>query len=212
MTTDEKVSILKEFQLFKNIPLPVLAQLGERMHPKIFEHGDVLLEEDVDDDKAFFMYTGAVSIYRTTPDGEIVNIDLLGSPEIVGEMGLIDTKPSAYSALALEETKTLILSQFDFQELIHENSTLAMNVLKLFADRIRDFDIFLEDLLSKNLYERTKLILTQLAEKFPGREITLSQEEIADLLWGTRSRVTEVINQLEDEGFLTSEYRMIKVK
>lgn len=212
MSVDEKVSLLQKFSVFENVPFPVIQALASRMHEKTFQHGDILFEEDVDDERSYFMYTGAVSTFRTTQEGEIVNLDILGAPELVGEMGLIDTKPHVESAVALEETKTLILSQVDFQEFIHENSTLAINMLKLFADRIRSFDVFLEELLSKNLYERTKITLEILAKYFPNQEITLSHEEIADLLWGTRARVTEVLDTLEKEGKIEIRYKKIKVK
>lgn len=211
MTTDEKAAILKQFSIFKGIPDLLLYRLAERMRQKTFHHGDVILEQDVDDYVAYFIYTGAVSIYRTTPDGEIVNIDLIGAPDIVGEMGLIDNNPNVESAMSLEQTDALVLSQLDFQAFLHENSTLAMNMMKFFADRMRNFSLFLEDLLSKNLYERTALLLEYLAPYFPNCEITLSQEEIADLLWGTRSRVTEVLDRLEKEGKIEISYRKIKV-
>jgi len=39
----------------------------------------------------------------------------------------------------------------------------------------------------------------------------LSHEELADLIWGTRSRVTEVLNQLEKEKKVKASHRKIKI-
>ena len=43
-------------------------------------------------------------------------------------------------------------------------------------------------------------MLQHLGSYFPNKEITLSQEQLDDLIWGTRSRITEVLTRLEKEG------------
>lgn len=209
MTIVEKVQILSKFPLLEDFTASELQAFAERMFPKVFMPKEVFEEEDIDAHHAFFMYSGVVSIFRTTSDGEIINIDLLGAPELVGEMGLIDNKPSPASAMAVDETHALVLSQQDFQELIHMFPRLAIKMLKLFADRMRDFDMYLEELLSKNLYDRTWQTLQHLGRYYPNKEITLSQEELADLLWGTRARVTEVLNKLQDDGKILINHRKV---
>lgn len=113
--------------------------------------------------------------------------------------------------MAIEETFALVLTHYDFQELLTVNSSIALKMLKIFATRIRNFDIFLEHLLSHNLYERTWYMLQHLGSYFPDREITLSQEQIDDLMWGTRSRITEVLNQLKKEGKIQISRRKVKI-
>lgn len=211
MDVVEKTNILKTFPIFKGVSTAHIQEFAEKVYPKIFQPMEVFVEEDVDEHQAYFVYHGAVSIFRTTAEGEIINIDLQGAPEIVGKMGLIDTQRSTASAMAVGEVHALVLNQEDFQALIIKNPEVALKLLKVFADRIHHFDIFLEQLLSQSLYQRTWYLLQRLATYFPNKEITLSQEELSDLLWGTRSRVTEVLNQLEEEGKVEISHRKVKL-
>jgi CRP-like cAMP-binding protein len=211
LTLHEKVAILKDFPLFEGIDTKHIQEFAEKMSPKVLQPMEVFVEEDIDEHQAFFVYKGAVSIFRTTKEGEIINIDLQGAPEIVGKMGLIDTQKSTASAMAIGEINALVLNQDDFQTLILEHPQVALRLLRIFADRIHHFDRFLEQLLSQSLHDRTLFLLQKLATYFPNKEITLSQEELADLLWGTRSRVTEVLQQLEDDGKIQVSHRKVKV-
>ena len=60
-----------------------------------------------------------------------VNVDLLGAPEVVGELGLIDHEPNQVSAMALRGTKTLVLSQRDFTEIINRYPSISFIFFKL---------------------------------------------------------------------------------
>ncbi|OGH16429.1 MAG: hypothetical protein A3C30_04530 [Candidatus Levybacteria bacterium RIFCSPHIGHO2_02_FULL_40_18] len=208
----EKVKILKTFSIFKDATEEKeILDFAKKVRQTLIPPMEIFVEEDRDENQAFFVYKGAVSIFRTTSEGEIINIDILGAPELVGEMGIVDSKPSPANVMAIEETHALVLSKKDFEDLIRKHPNTALRFIKVFADRIRHFDIFLEELLSKNLYERTWHILQYVSQYFPDNEIALSQEELADLFWGTRSRVTEVLNKLQDEGKIKIGRRKVKL-
>jgi CRP-like cAMP-binding protein len=211
MEIAEKVRILKTFPLFSGIEYEALEALAGKMIPKSLEKSKVFIEQGVDSTHAYFLYEGVASTYRTTEDGEIVHVDILGAPEVVGELGLIDHEPNQVSAIALRESNSFVLSQKDFTEIITQYPSISFIFFKLFADTVKYFNSFLEELFSKNLHDRLEIILEHLATFFPNREITLSHEELADLLWGTRARVTEVLHELEDEGKVTLLHRKIRV-
>ena len=207
----EKTQVLSAFPMFLDSTISEVQKFAEKMNLRVLRPMEVFVEEDMDDHQAFFIFQGAVSVFRTTSEGEIINIDLHGAPELVGEMGLIDSKPSAASAMAIEETHALVLNQSDFNELVKSNPMYAVLLLKVFADKTRYFDVFLEHLLSNNLYERTWYLLQCLGQYFPNNEIALSQEQLDDLIWGTRSRINEVLITLEKEGKIEISRRKIKL-
>jgi CRP/FNR family transcriptional regulator len=208
---DEKAKILAEFVIFEGISYDDIKKIADKMSPRIIRPMEIFIEEGISINEAFFIYKGAVSIFRMTEEGEIINIDLEGAPELVGELSLVDSNPSPVNAMAIEETYALVLSQNDFQNIITLNPIIALKLLEVFAARIRNFDYFLEHLLSHNLYERTWYMLQHLGSYFPNKEITLSQEQLDDLIWGTRSRITEVLNKLEKEGKIEVKRRKIRL-
>jgi len=207
----QKKKILGSFPFFSKLKDREIEELAKRVRQVLIPQKEIFVEEDVDFDKAFFVYSGLVSIFRTTRDGELINLEVIGAPALVGEMGLVDSKESPASVMAINQTRALVLTQKDFSQIIAQNSQIASLILKLFADKIRYFDIFLEELLSKNLYQRTWRLIQYLGKHFPNGEIKLSQEELADLIWGSRSRITEVLNKLESEGKIKIGHRRVKL-
>ena len=211
LSTEEKTKILKTFSIFEGVSEEAVSQIAKKMRTSVIHPLEVFVEEGFDDHFTYFVYKGVASLFRTTREGEIINIDVVGSPTIIGMSGLIDNKKSSTSAMAIDQIQTFVLNQRDFQEMIPNYPKLTLNVMKLFAQRMHRFDIFIEELLSKNLYDRTWHLLQYLSHYFANDEINLSHEELADLLWGTRSRVTEVLNKLEKEGKIKIGHRKVKI-
>lgn len=211
LSTDEKTKILMNFSLFEGVPEDVISEIAKKMRASVIHPLEVFVEEGFDDHLTYFIYKGVASLFRTTREGAIINIDVVGAPTIVGMSGLIDNKKSSTSAMAIDEIQTLVLDQRDFQEIIPNYPKVTLNMMKLFAERMHRFDIFIEELLSKNLYDRTWHLLQYLTHYFVNNEITLSHEELADLVWGTRSRVTEILGKLEKEGKIKTSPRKIKI-
>ena len=211
ITREEKAKILSSFPVFVGADKEEVLQFAENMRPKVIKPMEVFVEEGLDEYQAFFMYKGSASLFRTTSEGEIVNIEVLGAPEIVGEMGLIDQQISPVSAVAISETHALTISQESYCELIEKNPHFSNRLLKVFSSRIRYFDNYVEELVSSNLYERTWNMLQYLSRVFPNREIIMSHEELDNLIWGSRSRITEVLNQMQREGKVKLSHRKIKL-
>ena len=211
LTNSEKKAILSKFHLFEDSASVELEAFAKVMYPKNIRTMEIFVEEGFDDHRTYFVYKGVVSLFRTTAEADIINVDVVGAPTIVGMSGLIDNKTSTTSALAVGELQTLVLYQRDFEELIQNYPKLSLKIMKLFAERIHRFDIFIEEVLSKNLYDRTWSLLQYLSHYFADDQINLSHEQLADLLWGTRARVTEVLNRLEDAGKIKMGHRKIKL-
>lgn len=211
LSIEEKTKILKSFSIFEGVSDEVISEFAKEMRASVIHPLEIFVEEGFDDHLTYFVYKGVASLFRTTREGEIINIDVVGAPAIVGMSGLIDNKTSSTSAMAIDEIQTFVLDQRDFQEMIPNYPKLTLNMMRLFAERMHRFDIFIEELLSKNLYNRTWHLLQYLAHYFVDDEITLSHEELADLVWGTRSRVTEVLNKLEEEGKIKIYRRKVKL-
>lgn len=211
LTNLEKKAILSKFQIFEDLGNLELEAIAKVTNPKNIRSMEIFVEEGFDDHRTYLVYKGVVSLFRTTNRGDIINVDVVGAPTIVGMSGLIDNKTSTTSSLAIGEIQTLVLYQRDFEELIQNYPKLSLKIMKLFAERIHRFDVFIEDVLSKNLHDRTWSLLQYLSHYFANDEINLSHEQLADLVWGTRARVTEVLNRLENEGKIKMGHRKIKL-
>ncbi len=209
MDLAEKQLFLKSHSLFKDLSLPQLKIIAESIKEVEFKTGQDIIEQDSISDGAYFIVSGTVKVFRTNEEGEQINLAVLGSGEIIGELGLIDNEPRSASINALKDTKLLLLTQKEFLAILKNCPDVAIILLKTLATRVRNTSKHLEELQSKNLYERTWATLQTLANFFPNQNIELSQEELATIIGGTRSRVTEVLNTLKKQGKIILSHKNI---
>ena len=73
------------------------------LNRKIYYGGDVIFEEGAHGDCAYLIERGMVRISKRTRGGD-VELGMLGTGAIFGEMALIDDSPRMASAIAAEET------------------------------------------------------------------------------------------------------------
>lgn len=209
MNEENYLDVLKSLPLFQGLTRENLQIIAQGLQEKTFSAGKRLIEQEGEPSFAYILISGSVRVYRTNEEGQEINIAILGPHEVVGEMSLVDNEPRSATVEALQETKTLALNKADFLKILSAHPELALNLLRLFSARVRATNEYLEEVFSKKLAERTWKTLLTLAKYFPNNDITLSQEELAEVLGATRSRVTEVLNELEKTGKINTSHRNI---
>lgn len=209
MEKDEKVKILKTFELFESLDSRECLLIADQLQDEQIRAKTVFIEQETDSDVAYFIYEGGVRVYSISQDGEEIALATLGPGEIVGEMAIVDNEPRSAYVETIQDTKVLILSKNKLSEILSTHPEIVMNLIKNLSRKVRDANERMEDLVSKKLNERTWKILNVLAKYFPKKEITLSQEEIAAIVGGTRARITEILDTFASEGKIVIEHRKI---
>jgi CRP/FNR family transcriptional regulator, cyclic AMP receptor protein len=62
----------------------------------------------------------------------------LGPKDVFGEMALIDDSPRSLTAVAISDTTLATIDRHRFLFLVQETPTLALNVMSVMAERLRD--------------------------------------------------------------------------
>lgn len=211
VTTIDGLEIVASFNIFKGLPLSTLKIIKELLKERQYASGHLLIEQGERSDFAYFILDGGVRIFRLTEGGDEISVGILGPGEIVGEMGLIDDSPRSASVITLKSTKALVLSRYEFRKLLLSNAEISINLLQTFVKRMRITNEQVEDISSKSLAERTWKVVQTLALYFPNSEITLSQEELASIIGASRTRVTETLNILREQGKIKLSHKKIQL-
>jgi CRP/FNR family cyclic AMP-dependent transcriptional regulator len=108
---------------------------------KIFQHardtmvaqpGQVIFEQGAPGDVMYAVIEGRVDIVL---DGVVLeSVDPGG---IVGELALVDAGPRSAGAVARTESKLARVDQKEFEFLVQEHPTFAIQVMRVLAERIR---------------------------------------------------------------------------
>lgn len=211
MEIKDKINILKDLDLFRELKDEEIKVIAHAVVEKEFAPRTVFIQQETNPDVAYFIYEGGVKVYRVTEEGEEINLSICGSGEVVGEMALIDQGVRSANVETFEKTKALTLSGDDFKNIVSSHPQLAYRLLIILINRVRKLSDLMEEVMSKKLPQRTWHLLEVLSKYFPDGEIALSQEELSHVIGATRARVTEILDELEKQGKLKLAHKKIKL-
>jgi CRP-like cAMP-binding protein len=104
---------------------------------KIFKPGDIIFSEFEPGDNFYLIQSGRVHLVKII--GEIEKtLDIIGPPEMFGEMAILENSPRSATAIALDEVKVLEFNAMNFEILLLGNPQIAMRLLRVFCKRIYD--------------------------------------------------------------------------
>src|SRR3990172_7941202 len=96
---------------------------------------------------------------------------------------------------------------------------MAMRVMKVLADRLKQAEETIESLAFRDVPERLALLLVRLAEAYgephgQGRRLALrfTHQDLASMIGATRETVTNVLTKFRDDGLIAIDERHIVIR
>ncbi len=105
---------------------------------KTFRSGEELLREGAPNNNAFLITKGKVEIRTGTYTSNPNVVARLGKGEVIGEMSLFDDQTPMASAIAVEETETIVLSKGEFKRRLQGMDPVMRSVLGVLIKRLRE--------------------------------------------------------------------------
>lgn len=102
---------------------------------KIYQDGDVIFGEGEKGETMYVILSGAVEVVRAN-EGQEMRISELKQGDIFGEMALFEKSPRSATVRALGEARILTVDKRTFFSRVHEDPSLAFNILKKMSQRI----------------------------------------------------------------------------
>lgn len=153
-----------------------------------------------------------MKIALPSPEGAEAIIATLRRGDFFGELALLDGAPRSATAAGLEPTETLVLSREQFRTLIETAPGLRDALYAALAHELRRLTGHVEELHFLDLAGRLAMRLVRLArdaEPNAAREISLdwpfTQEDLANMIGGTRQSVNRLLSGLVDDGLIRIE-------
>lgn len=194
------------------------AALNERGRMRRFPKGLAVFGEGDRSDAVFLVVNGRVKLNYYTDDGKEVVFSLAGQGDLVGELSAIDGLPRSATAVALEDVDALVLSAIEFKRFLAEYPRVALSLLETVANRLRDANRKRVAFSAQDVVGRVAQCLVELAERFgePAEgavriALSLSQQEIAGWVGGSREAVNKALNDLRSRGWIEVERKALTI-
>lgn len=209
-------SIIARIPLFERMSPEEREELRGMMSQTTLRRGEVLFNEGDSGDRLYILLTGKVKLGHTSVDGRENLLAVLGPGEIVGELTLFDPGPRSATATAVATTELLALEHNQLMGFIDSHPTLAKDMLRALAVRLRLTNTALADLVFSDVPGRVAKALLDLAERFgapteDGIHVPhdLTQEELAQLVGASRETINKSLAEFSSRGWIRLEGRAV---
>ena len=197
--------------LFRNLTAEQREHLRPMATIRAVEPGEELFREGDAATRFHFILGGRLKIVKAAPDGKEIILEILGPGDPAGAVAVLEDRALPAGAVAIEATSVLSLPASGFFDLMEANPRLVRGLLLGLTRRLMELTRRLADRSARAEVRVARLFLT-LGDRM-GRQdgagfslpLTLSRQEIADLVGITQETAIRILSRWSKERILITE-------
>ena len=209
MTQD--TDFIKSISYFQGLSEEELGSIKNFLFEKKYERGDIIIYEGDEATALYFVYSGAVKIFKTSIEGKEQILSIGRPGDSFNDVPVFDNGINPASAQAMGDVSLYELSKNELNSLIANHPQVALNTVKVLAGQVRRLVTLVEDLSFRNVLGRVAKILLENASEEAGTRPRLTQQEMAAMAGSAREVVGRSLKALEEEGLIKLNRQRISI-
>lgn len=203
----EDISFLRNVTMFSDLDDESLKEVYSILHKRNYKRGKIIFMEGEPGEAFFFVISGMVKIYKSSSDGREHIIHIFGPGHVFAETTLFDNINYPATAEVIEDGTIGMIRSKDLEELIMNNSSLALQLIKVLSKRLVMASYEIMNMAFNDTVQRTAVALIKLSKSHgvkteDGIELNLdiTRQELADVVGSARETVTRALTRLKNDG------------
>ena len=209
----------REDRLFCNLSPPAVQRLSRITHASSYPKGAALFLEGQTGRGVFIVCSGRVKLSTSSLDGRTLIVRLSEPGEVLGLPATVTGAPYELTAEVIEPTQANFVSREDFLSFLREYGDVAVRVAQLLGQTYQAAVAEMRTIgLSHSAGEKlARFILDLTTDHNSGKgtataKLTLTHEEIAQMIGTTRETVTRTFGDLKKKNLLTVKGSTLTIK
>ena len=210
MESRQKAVLLAETKLFDKLDEAWLDKVAGWAGYKVCKDGETIFLQDDPGDRLFIIVEGVVKLLVRSKSGESIELVRQTRPAVLGELAVLDGGRRSASAEAVGPTTLLYLTGDELLSVIEAQPQVAKALLQRLAGVVRRTTEDLTALAFLDLEGRVARRILALADgRTPpqtgptaARNRRITQQEIGQMVSGSRQRVNVALRSLEGKGLI----------
>jgi CRP/FNR family transcriptional regulator len=177
-----------------------------------YQRGETIFEEGAPSDFFYTIAAGRVKIFKMTPSGKDVILEIFGVGDPFGAVAVYESRPYPASAVALEDTTCLLIPRDAFFRLLEAHPSLVRGLLLGFTHRLVELANRIAELSGGRVEPRFARLFLKLAADVGRSErggtfvpIALSRQELADMTGTTIETCIRIMSRWGKEEIVRTE-------
>ncbi|WP_366921972.1 Crp/Fnr family transcriptional regulator [Metallumcola ferriviriculae] len=211
--------VLRQIHVFAGLNDEELDQLAAIVLFRPYRKGMFIFMESEPGDALFFVQQGRIKLSKTLADGREHILHFVGEGQIFAEVLLFDDGPYPATAEVMTDATIGIIRNKDLDIFLRTHPDTSLKILKVMSRRLRKAQMQIRDLALKDTFGRLMSTLVKLAGEY-GKEteegllidISLSQQELANMIGASRETVSRSLNDLKKSNVIDFNRQCILIK
>ena len=201
----KSLDIIAAIPIFNGIPEDQMAAIKKIAITKRFNKGEVIFSEGDAGNGFFVIAQGRVKIFKVSAEGKEHILHIYGYGQPFGEVPVFAGQKFPANAQALEKTIAIFLPRSDIVDLVAANPSLALNMLAVMSQKLRQFSIQIENLSLKEIPARLASYLIFLAEEQAADDVVklnISKGQLASILGTIPETLSRIFAKLSGQNLI----------
>jgi CRP-like cAMP-binding protein len=209
MDLSAKLHLLKQIPYFASLPPGEVREVVARLRERHYGAGAVIFRKGDRCEGLCIVLSGRVRTVTTSLEGREQVLKVFGPGRTFADIPVFDDEPLPADAVALTDSTIALLSQADLLKLLRRNPDVSLDVIRLFASRLRAYKVMVEDLSLRDVVARVARLLRDRArwqatrvEEPASVSLRYTQHEVAVMVGSVREVVQRALKTLEHAGLI----------
>ena len=212
-----EIKLLESIPYFSGLSPTELEAIKQHVFEKSADRNELVVLEEEPAEAVYFVVSGAVKIFKTSAEGKEQILCILRPGESFNDVPIFDGGPNPASVIAMSPVTLYGISKPDMETLLREHPSIAINTIKVLAQRVRHFVSLVEDLSFRHVIGRVAKLLLEYAKDHTGlgQEVSpkprLTQQDMAAMVGTAREVLGRSLKALEEEGAIRMDRHRIVI-
>lgn len=179
---------------------------------RVFTRGETVFAEGETPDCFCAVVKGRVKVFKMTPAGKDVILEIFGPGDPLGAVAAYEGRPYPASAVAIEDTTTVLIPKQAFFALLEQHPTLVRGLLVGLTHRLVELANRVAELTGGRVEPRFARLFLKLAQEQGRPErggvfvpVSLSRQELADMTGTTIETAIRIMSRWGKHSIVRTE-------
>lgn len=209
--------VIRQFNALKAFSKEELKSISDQKKMMQYKKGDLIFKEGEKLNGVYCVRDGVSKLSKLSPNGKHQIVKIAKKGEILGQRSVVADEQTNLSATALNDTAMCFIPKQLIVDKINDNPEFTRNLLKVMAEDLRDSDNFIVNMSQNNVKQRIAESLLYLYTNFGTDDegflsITLSREDLANIVGTATESCIRLISELKKEGYIITKGKKTKIE
>lgn len=203
---------LKKIPLLSNLPTDALLALADKAKSAKFPKQATIIMEGDETSSLYIILSGKVRVFSSDDKSKEVTLLIQEPGSYFGEIALLSDEPRSASVVTLESTVCAMISKSDFINWLMIHPDVAISLLGVLSEKIRQLTDKVRVMALSNVYERAVKTLQAMAVVEGNVSIIHNrptQQELASMVGASREMINKIMHELTKGGYVTIEEKTL---